>query len=763
MKNLFLTIFFILLSIYATPQKVGLVLSGGGAKGLAHIGLIKVLEEHNIPIDYIAGTSIGAIIGGLYAAGFSPDDMLELFNSNDFKLWSTGRLDKEDLYYFKKKDELPDWLKVDITKKANKLKIILPVNLIPERQMDFAFMQLMAQTSAACNGNFNNLMVPFRCVSTDIYNNKAVIHSSGDVGEAIRASMTFPLVYKPIEKDGMLLFDGGIVNNFPTNIMRDDFKPDIIIGHKVVNNRDKKPDPDDLFSQIESLVTQITNYNIPDSIGILLESNMSDVSLLDFPKVNLAYSKGIETGLQKIDSIEKLIKRRVPKEEVEKKREAFNLRKPPLIFNNIQVEGISDDMQRKYIIQSIKTKQRTIDILQLRESYFKLISDEHIKSIQPFAFYNKKTGFFDLHLNVKPRKPFDADFGGHISTRANTFGYIGLNFKTFKTFSFNLSGNVFFGKFYNSVVLGGRVDSPTLTPFYLSTYYTINSWDFLTTSSDLIFSDIKPSYVIQNERNLKIEAGFPFVRTGVIDIGFSRSTANDRYYQTKIFNKGDELDLTSFKAYSGYIRIDQKKYDYKQYPTEGGRKMFLLSYINGNEIFTPGTTAPIPVKSELKQGYFQIEGLFDQYFPVKKNFVIGALAECSINNKILSGNYTSNIIKATAFQPTPNSKSLFLDNYRANHYFAAGGKIIYRINDNLHIRTELYGFFPIQAFIIGEKNTVRYNEKIFSKAYFMGLGALVFQTPIGPLSAEVNYYEKDGQKWFFSLNMGYMLFNKRGF
>jgi NTE family protein len=762
MKKYYLFVIFLLLILSAWSQKVGLVLSGGGAKGMAHIGLIKVLEEHNIPIDYVTGTSIGAIIGGLYASGFSPDDMLELFKSDDFKLWSTGKIDKENLYYFKRKDEQPEWMKVDIAKKKNKIKIIFPLNLVPERQMDFAFMQLMAQTSAACNGNFDNLMVPFRCISTDIYNNKAVIHSSGDVGEAIRASMTFPLVYKPIEKDGLLLFDGGIVNNFPKDIMEEDFKPDVIIGHKV-SNLSKKPDPEDVFNQIESMVTQITDYSIPDSVGILLETKLDDVSLLDFPKVNYTYSRGIETGLQQIDSIEKLILRRVPKEEIDKKREDFNLKKPQLLFNNIQVEGIADEKQRKYIIQSIKPKDRIVDIHELRESYFKLISDEQIKSIRPLAFYNKKTGYFDLHLKVEPRKPVDASFGGHISTRANTFGFIGINYKTFKTLSFNLTGNVFFGKFYNSLLFGGRVDSPTLTPFYLSTFYTINSWDFLTTSSDLIFSDIKPSYVIQNERNFRIEAGFPYIKTGVIDIGFSHSTANDRYYQTKIFNKGDELDLTSFKAYSGHIRIDQKKFDYKQYPTAGGRKMFQFSYINGTETFTPGTTVPVPVKSELNQGYFQIDALFDQYFPLNKHFILGSLAECTINNKKLSSNFTSSIINAHTFQPTPNSKSLFLDNYRANHFFAAGGKIIYNINDNLHLRTEVFGFFPIQGFIMGENNTVKYNEKIFSKAYLMGVGALVFQTPVGPLSAEVNYYEKDGQKWFFSLNMGFMLFNPRGF
>lgn len=761
MKKIYLTIFLFIIYTIANAQQVGLVLSGGGAKGLAHIGLIKVLEDHNIPIDYVSGTSIGAIIGGLYAAGFSPDEMLELFNSNDFKLWSTGKLDREDLYYYKLKDEDPGWAKVDITRKANKIKIVLPLNLVPEQQMDFAFLQLMTSTTAACNSNFDNLMIPFRCVSTDIYNNKAIIHRDGDIGEAIRASMTFPLVYKPIEKDGMLLFDGGIVNNFPTDIMKKDFNPDVIIGHKV-SNLSKKPDPEDLFSQIESMVTQITNYNIPDTIGILLESKTDDVSLLDFPKANYIYNKGVETALLQIDSIEKIITRRVSPEEIAKKREEFNMKKPALIFNNIQVEGIENDNQRRYIIQSIKHSQKTIDIHQLHEAYFKLISDEHIKAIQPLAYYNKRTGFFDLNLKVEPRKPFDAVFGGHISTRANTFGYVGLNYKNFNTVAFNISGNVYIGKIYNSLSFGARMDAPTQIPFFISANYTINSWDYLSTASDLIFTNIKPSYVVQNERNFRIEAGYPYVKTGVIDFGFSLSDSKDNYYQTLVFNLGDKLDETSFDAFACHARIDKKRFDYKQYPTAGDRKMFQFQYINGDETFYPGTTSPIQQKTTTKHSYFAINALYDKYFEIRKRLTLGLLAEGVYSTRGLSSNYTEAIIAAPAFQPTPNSKSMYLEKYHANQYLATGGKILFKLNDNLHLRSEVYGFFPIRDFVLGPDNSVSYHNDSFSRASFMGLAAAVYHTPLGPLSAEVNYYEKAGQKWFFSLNLGYMIFNKRG-
>lgn len=758
-----IAILLIILSTFTCySQKVGLVLSGGGAKGISHIGLIKVLEENNIPIDYVAGTSIGAIVAGLYASGMSPDEMLELFKSDNFKLWSTGKMDKDDLYYFRRNDESPEWLKLDITKKGDKVKLILPINLIPERQMDFGFLQLMAQTTAACDGNFDNLMVPFRCVSTDIYHNEAIVLSSGDVGEAIRASMTVPLIYKPIEKDGMLLFDGGMVNNFPTNVMQEDFHPDIIIGHKI-SNIGTRPDPDDVIAQIETMITQITNYDIPDSVGILLNTELDDVGLLDFPKADYTYSRGLQTGLLYIDSIKSKIKRRVPKEEVAEKREKFNAKKPELKFNNIQVEGVRDNLQRKYIIQSIKYKENIIDIDHLRSSYFKLIADDHIKSIRPIAYYNKKTGYFDLHLKVETRKPFDVAFGGHISTRANTFGYLQGNLKMFNKQSYIISSNLYFGKFYNSIALSGRIDFPSQVPFYISAACVLNYWDYNSTSTDLIFTDIRPTYVQQNESNIRLEVGIPFSKTGLIDFGASQSTATDAYYQIENINSSDELDETVFKGYSTHIRIDKKNYDYKQYPTEGGRKMFSAQYISGTENFTAGTTAPVSGSVKQKHNYFQMKGVFDQYFKSFKNISLGAFAEASINNNTLFSNYTSSKLNASAFTPTPNSKSLYLDNFRSNQYFALGGKIMYHINDNTHIRSELYGFFPILEMMKNENSTAYYNGDIFTNAHAMGLLAFVAQTAIGPLSVEVNYYDKTGQKFFFSVNMGYMLFNKRGF
>ncbi len=753
-----------------TAQSVGLVLSGGGAKGIAHIGVIKVLEENNIPIDYVAGTSIGAIIAGFYASGYTPDEMLELFNSDDFKLWSTGKMDKDDLYYFKRKDASPDWIKIDVSKKEDKLKLILPFNLIPERQMDFAFMQLMAQNTAVCKQNFDSLMVPFRCVSTDIYNNKAIIHKDGNLSEAIRASMTFPMVYKPIELNGKLLFDGGIVNNFPVDVMINDFNPDFIIGHKVVEDNEN-PDPEDLFKQIETMVMLTTDYSVPDSNGILLETHLNDVNLLDFAKANYIYSRGLKTAEVIIDSLATRIKARTPKEEVMKKRAAFNEKKPPLKFKNIQVEGIKDNLQREYLINSIKAKEDTFDIELFRDSYFKLVADEHIKSIRPVARYNPKTGFFDANLKVTPRKPFDIEFGGHLSTASNTFGFMEANYKAFKNRLYNLTTNIYFGQFYNSIMLGGRMDSPSKNPFYFSGHFTINSWNYLATSTDIIFTDVRPTYVVQQENNIRLEAGFPYSKTGVIDFGLAQSNSNDNYFQVKEnILEGDEYDQTKLSSYIAHFSINKKNFNYKIYPTEGSNRLFRFKYINSFETFIPGTKAPVQSNISSNHSYVEFKAKIDQYLPIGKYFSMGVLYEAVFNNNTLFSNYTSTLINAPAFMPTPNSTGKYLEQYRANEYMAFGAKAIYNMNSQLHFRLEGYGFVPFEEIHVkNEVNSFNANtnipyksEKFFENYYLSGLAAVVVQTQFGPLSAEVNYYQKSGQQFFFSINMGFMIYNKRG-
>jgi len=761
-KQLFIFVLPFIIIFQSNAQSVGLVLSGGGAKGMAHIGLIRVLEENNIPIDYISGTSIGAIVGGLYAAGYSPDQMEELFRSENFYFWSTGKIQEEYRYYYIKPEPDPSWLDLRVIKKKDKIKLLPPTNIIPEEQMDFAFMELMASTNAACHNNFDSLMVPFFCVATNVYNNQPVILRKNDLGEAIRASMTIPLYFRPITINDTLMFDGGIVNNLPHDIMKKVFNPDIIIGHKVANTS-KVAAYDDVIQQIANMVMRPTNYKIESQDGMLLETKFENIDILDFNKIDLIVKKGEDTALQNLDSIKSRIERRVPKQIVQKKREKFNAKKPELFFQNIQVEGVDDPMQRKFIIQSMKHRYNVVPLKSLKKEYFKLIADEHLKSIRPIAMFNNETGYFDLHLKVETEKKMKVNIGGNISTKPINQGFGSFDFRTYKSRAYTLSSNIYFGRFYSSFKVGGRIDFPSRLPVYLAGYSTLNRWDFFSSSSQLFFEDVRPPYIIQDEYNLRIEGGFPLGVHSKFYTGISFSNSTDEYYQNEIFKKEDKPDETSFNAFVSQIGIESNSLNYKQFATEGFFNSISIKHITGKEINIPGTTSTTKIRREQKHNYFILSASSIEYFKFGKRFALGTELAAVYSNKKLFQNYRSTLLAAPGFYPNPHSKSLFIENFHANKYFAGGLKAIFNINQSLHFRMEGYGFVPVEEELQNQDLTAYRNANLLENYYLQGLAALVYHTGVGPVSLSLNYYEKKNTEFYLTLNFGYILFNKRGF
>jgi NTE family protein len=743
-------------------QKVGLVLSGGGAKGLAHIAVIKALEENGIPIDYIAGTSMGAIVAGMYASGYSVEEMEKLFKSEQFKFWSTGKIQEEYRYYYRKLEDDPSWLELDLLKKEDRLKIMPPTNLIPEEQMDFGFMEMFSSVTAINKGDFNKLFVPFFCIATDVYNNREMVLRQGDLGEAIRGSMTFPLYFKPIEINGSLVFDGGIVNNFPVQNMKDLFNPDIIIGHNVANNPEK-PDPDNVMAQIENMIMQKTDYKIDSKDGVLMETTFNNVGLLDFKKIDLIEEAGYETVSKHISNIKERISRRITPEELQQRRRQFNLKKPQLIFQNIQVEGAEDAMQRKFIIQSLKHNANVIDISDLKREYFKLVADNQIKSLRPVSRYNPETGYFDLHLIVKSNNPMQVKFGGNISTRPINQGFLSGDYRMFKERSYTFSTNMYFGRFYSSIKAGTRIDFPTTTPFYLAGYFTLNRWDYYSSTTEFVFEDVRPPYIIQNESNFRAELGLPVKTWGKLTFGGSFSNSNDEYYLTESIKVSDTPDHTTFEALTATTAFQSNSFNDKQYPTEGVASGLSLNFISGKEENKPGTTSNSSLEKRYNHNFYLLKGSTERYYRINKLFTLGVMAEAVYSNKKPFTNYVSTILSAPSFHPIPHSKTIYLNSFHANKYVASGVKGIFNISDQLHFRAEAYGFAPIREIMEANNYIAVYNENKFSTVNFMGSGAFVFQSAIGPISLSLNYYEKSQTKFFAMLNIGYILFNRKGY
>ncbi|MEG1406172.1 MAG: patatin-like phospholipase family protein, partial [Alistipes sp.] len=166
-------------------QTVGVVMSGGGAKGLYHIGVLEALEQNGIPIDYVAGTSMGSIIAAMYAAGYSPAEMRMIVESGVIKEWVSGRIDPNYMPYYRRIGMLPAFLRlrVDVANPVPSRRFALPTNLISSTPIDMALLELFSPATAASGGDFDQLMVPFLCVASDMNARKAAVLRSGNLSE----------------------------------------------------------------------------------------------------------------------------------------------------------------------------------------------------------------------------------------------------------------------------------------------------------------------------------------------------------------------------------------------------------------------------------------------------------------------------------------------------------------------------------------------------------------------------------------------------
>ncbi len=754
-----------IISNLSYSQTVGLVLSGGGSKGMAHIGVIRALEENNIPIDYVVGTSIGAIIGGLYSIGMTPDQMEEMFREEKFVNYYKGRIPDDQYYYFKVNSPDASSFKLGLERLDSNINIVLPTNLVATQPMDFGIMEYFAQYSAAANNNFDSLLVPYRCVGADVYNNREVIFRKGDLGQSIRASMTFPFYFKPVVIDSVLFFDGGIYNNFPVDVMRNEFNPDIMIGVSVTSYSEK-PNPDDLMLQIENMIMgEKKEYEVPPEEGLTIHVDFTNASLLDFHRIDEFSQKGYKTCNLMMDSILERIDRRQDSVLLAEKRKGFQERVPHFDFDKIYIKGI-DKKSQEYVINSFKGKSEKLNIKQFESEYYKLILDFQIETATPRARFNDTTGFFDVILDVKKEKRADILFGAALSTGYSNTGFVGFNYKILNGVSLLLNTNIYFGRLYSSLHLSGRIDFPFVIPIALDIAANVNRFDFFKGNSRLFSLEYRPPYLINYDNNTRIDMFTPINRFSIMKFGFVKGYQTYDYFQVSNFLQNDTADYTTFAINSVHFSLLRNNQNYLQYATKGGRTALSFRYVWGLEENIPGSTTAEIDNYICPHSWIQFNALSDTYSRVSKHFTMGVYAELFVSNKSLFRNYTSSVLSAPAFTPTPHSKTLFINEYRANSYAALGLKPIVLLSDRINIRLEMYAFAPFEKILRAEpydRIYQPYYSERFSYLHFMGSLGLVYNTALGPLAFTVNYYDTSSRPTYFMLHFGYVIFNKRTF
>lgn len=737
-------------------EKVGLVLSGGGAKGVAHIGVIKALEDNDIPIDYVAGTSAGAIVGSLYSCGWTPEQILDLFLSPDFVNWSTGVINPDEISLLTAPEPTPQWMDVNLSLKdslnVNISGQLIPAHLISPLPMNIEFLRLYAPYSEQCGENFNRLFVPFRCVCSDIYHKHKIVCSKGSLGDAVRASMSFPLVFEPIEMDGVLVYDGGIYDNFPVDVMREDFDPGFIIG-VAVSKPSGKPQPGNLYSQLSDMIIQNNDYNLPASEGVKINVPVTNFAVLDFAKSQEIYEIGYKTGLEMVDSIKKRLPARRSLGEVTARRKAFAGHTPVLRFDSVQVTGATPSQARYLRTLFQPDPGEPVGIDKVQSAYYRAVTSGKLVNLLPQARFGRD-GHNTLLLEAKVKNPWQIGVGGWITTSSQSQLYIDLGYHTLSLNSLDLDLRGWVGQSYYAGMFTGKFALNTSLPSMLRFDFVASRQKYRN-SDRLFYQSDNPTSVVENETFFRAgyswSAGLPaksYVRAAC---GWVR----DSYYPV-----GESDFATAVKEDSRY-RVAQLEagYEYNtlndlMYPNAG-------RHIGGSVLVSrEGAQSRLAGHDwgsrRTWRWRMSVAGDWKQFFGVTDNLSLGAAADGLLTIERLNQGYTATLVHTAAFAPTPSTRNYLNTAFRSDNYVAVGFIPVWSPMQRLQLRGDFYGYLPIRQLKEGRDRQAQWGDW-FTTPEFVGEVAAVYNFSFGSLAVYGNYLSSPGGNWNFGVNLGVLL------
>lgn len=340
----------------AERPRIGLALAGGGAKGIAHVGVLEMLEEWNVPVDYVAGTSMGAIVGGLWASGFTPAELASTIESVDWPELMSDDPPRRDLSFRRKQDSGRYLLDLELG--IGRDGLAAPSGLQTGQKLTLLLQWLTRHVADV--RDFDELPTPFRCVAADINSGETVVLDGGDLARAIRASMAIPGVFTPVELDGRTLVDGGITNNLPIDVVRS-MGADIVIAVDLA-----KPDTDrqvegwfGIFGRMTQMLTrQNVELRLPDADILLVPPWDRRIGTLEFSGLGEIRAFGRAAAVEKEAELRALA---VDPETYE--RFAARRDKPPapkIVVGDIRLQG--NERVDPRVIRSVLTVERGAEL-----------------------------------------------------------------------------------------------------------------------------------------------------------------------------------------------------------------------------------------------------------------------------------------------------------------------------------------------------------------------------------------------------------------
>jgi len=716
--------------------KIGLVLSGGGAKGLAHIGVLKVLEECGIRPDFITGTSMGSIVGGLYALGYTTAKIESILEKLDWNILLTDKITLRDIEIFNK-NEYPGYpLKLIFDKKQ---KPGLPSGMVEGQHIHSLLLKLCWLSNKY--KSFDEFPIPFRCVATDIMCGQAIVFKSGNLADAMRASMSIPSVFSPIIRDTMLLADGGMVCNYPVQECLD-MGADIIIGSYTGFNENAKPE--DLHSITKILTRSSVFQGIIDAkiqlpkTDILISPNLQGYNSESFTKAKQIIQAGEKSARDSI-IYQKLVNlgKKLQKYPVEKKIDTLgNIR-----IDQIMINGNSNSETN--IIKELCNVYPKMEVNAgiLDSAINKLYATGDYKTVS-YSFENHDNSKV-LVFNCKHTEPgkieiglnYDNTYGSALVVRYSMRNFL-LKPSLFKT-KIALSENFRMQLDYDYFLTKGKKIA----------LFTQGFKQLIKMPNVLKHSDTVIVVGHYNSSHFNYNAGIKFRlwRNGMFELAFGQNFDGIRMKEGMQYMYDlDEIDYSdSYLASSFKIN----NLDDPFFPTRGA--CLSLSYKSIfkarmepsiNNLFETGLASNNEVFQMGYKQYFRIKNVFS----IVPEIGIGLMR----NNSFLSEKF---YIGGNNYQLLPfavNMSGLNANNLATNNYIKLGLGFQLKLYDKIFVQfgQEVLEFVDYKEIYSQEPLTD--GDEIF--AFYGGLG---ISTPVGPLRliCSKNFQNKG---LFWSLNLG---------
>ena len=552
--------------------KIGLALSGGGARGAAHIGVLRALEEKNIPIDCIAGTSMGATVGGMYASGYTVDEIETQFREMDWSIGFKDRTPRENLTYRRKQDDASFLVDIDVGFQNNQL--VLPRGVLFGQSLNLQLKLLTAKSRGI--HNLDQLPIPFRAVAADLVTGDAVIIGQGDLADALHASAAIPGVYAPVQRNGKLLVDGGVAQNLPIETVRA-MCADIVIAVDVSTPMRTENELGSLVDVIDQLSNLLTRRNRDASVStltsrdLLIMPELSAVSASDFLAVPTAIDRGYEAATGKAPEIERIV---AITGEHERKLAVANNK--PIRLTKIKLDNqsaISD-----YVILNRLSSQlgKPLDQQKLHTE----ISHLHGTGYFGFIDYNivvneQNQASANLKIENHPLAPNFLRF--HVALEDSFKGKSSYSVGARHTY---LPANELGGEWRNELVFGdeSRLFTEWFQPWtYDGNWFTGLSAQWERRTVNVIENNTITSELRYTGTEAKLYGGYQYDSNMYVVSGLRSGTGNS---QEIVGTSGENLeDLDVGEA---YIEIGFDKLDHRYFPQHG--RSGYLNIAQGSEL-----------------------------------------------------------------------------------------------------------------------------------------------------------------------------------